>query len=388
MKTFTIAAVALRKLLRDRTGLFFVLLFPVIITLLIGFAIFGQIAAGFSVGVLNEDSGRLSRDLVRALESSKALTVENFDDRDSLETAVRRDSVRGGIVIPEGYERRLRAGEEAQVLFLPSPRSGSTAAVQSETASLVTEQGAAVRAALFATQNADRSFDENLEAGQRLLGADQSRVTVSAEIYGDPEEETQFQGFNYPSASNLILFVFITSLTAASQLIEAKRLGISRRMLGTPTSSRTILLGQTLGRFVIALFQGLFIFVAGALLFDVQWGSPLGTAAVIVSFSLVATGMAVLFGTLLRTPEQAGLGVPLGIGMGMLGGCMWPLEIVNPTMRTVGHFTPHAWAMDGFIALLRGGGIGEITGEIGVLLAIAAVLLTFSIYRFRRTLTS
>ncbi|HEU5470800.1 MAG TPA: hypothetical protein VFV67_09105 [Actinophytocola sp.] len=48
-------------------------------------------------------------------------------------------------------------------------------------------------------------------------------------------------------------------------------------------------------------------------------------AALITVWALVGTGTGILAGTLSRTPEQAGA---IGIAAGMLGGAMWPLEIV------------------------------------------------------------
>jgi ABC-2 type transport system permease protein len=52
-------------------------------------------------------------------------------------------------------------------------------------------------------------------------------------------------------------------------------------------------------------------------------------------------------GTVFRTSEQAtAIGPAVGTAFGMLGGCMWPLEIVPQPVRLVGHATPHAWAVD------------------------------------------
>jgi ABC-2 type transport system permease protein len=68
----------------------------------------------------------------------------------------------------------------------------------------------------------------------------------------------------------------------------------------------------------------------------------------------------------------------------MLGGCMWPLEIVPPVMRTVGHAVPHAWAMDAWTALaLDGEGVGAVTTELLVLAAFALVLGTIAVLRLR-----
>ncbi len=75
--------------------------------------------------------------------------------------------------------------------------------------------------------------------------------------------------------------------------------------------------------------------------------------------------------------------------MGMLGGCMWPLEIVGSTMRTIGHVTPHAWAVDAWTALLsRNGRLVDIARDLAVLLAFAAALLVAATSRLRRALSA
>jgi len=82
------------------------------------------------------------------------------------------------------------------------------------------------------------------------------------------------------------------------------------------------------------------------------------------------------------------VGIPVAIGMGMLGGCMWPLDIVPGPLRVIGHFTPQAWAMDGFIGLIYDGeGVMGIAPQIGVLALYATALLTIATILLRRTLT-
>ena len=105
-------------------------------------------------------------------------------------------------------------------------------------------------------------------------------------------------------------------------------------------------------------------------------------------FALVGTGAGMLFGSLLRTPEQAtSIGPPVGIALGMLGGCMWPLAIVPAPMRLAGHLFPHAWAMDAFIDLIsEDAGLAGIAGKLAVLAGFAAVLLALATWRLRRAL--
>src|SRR5665809_173535 len=105
--------------------------------------------------------------------------------------------------------------------------------------------------------------------------------------------------------------------------------------------------GETLGRFLVAMLQGVFIILAASLLFGVKWGDPLAASALLTAFALVSTGAALLFGAMLSNEQQAGALTPLSLGLAALGGCMVPLEVFSPTMQTIAHATPHAWAVEG-----------------------------------------
>ena len=91
----------------------------------------------------------------------------------------------------------------------------------------------------------------------------------------------------------------------------------------------------------------------GALVFGVPWGDPVAAAALVLMFAVVATAVGLLVGTVARDTDQASaIGTPVAIALGMLGGCMWPLSLVPPVMRTIGHVAPQAWAMDGWTTLI------------------------------------
>ena len=174
-----------------------------------------------------------------------------------------------------------------------------------------------------------------------------------------------------------MLFLFLTSLTGALALIETRRLGLSRRMLATPTSAATVIAGETLGRVLVGVIQALVIIVGSALLFGVKWGQPLGVAAVVILFVLVASGTAgILLGTLLSNEQQArGVSLLAGLGLAALGGCIVPLEVFSPTMKHITHLTPHAWASDVFAKIVgQGASITDIGAQLAVLAAFAAAL--------------
>ena len=380
------AGSTLRRLARDRLAMFFVILLPVVIIAIIGIAFGNAGSERLPVGIVDQGSGPLGADLRAGLAASGALDPRAYDDADTLRKAVRRGVVAAGVVVPAGYDQELRAGRDAEVTFVVDQTRPAPAPVRSAVAAVVARQAAQVRAARFAVQEAGVGFDTAL-ARARALSDTQPQVTVAATTVGGREDALP-SGFNYTAPANLVLFVFITSLAGAAGLIEARRLGVVRRLVATPTTVATVLFGEALGRFAVALLQGLILFGVGWLVFGVDWGDPPAALLLTVTFALVATGVGMLGGAVLRNAEQAtSIGPPVGIALGMLGGCMWPLAIVPEPMRVAGHLFPHAWAMDAFIALIaRNTGLGGIVRELAVLALFAAGFLSVAIWRLRRTL--
>lgn len=380
-----IAAVNLRRLFRDRTSTFFVFVFPFLIILAIG-AVFGE---GFTpkLGVAAGDRGPIELDLLERLRATDGIEVRELGSGAELLEAVERGEVEAGVVVPPGYDRELESGGEVTVQFLARP-AGPGQELRLTVASVVDQQAGVIRAARFAAEESDRTFEEALEQARSLAGT-LPQVTVRVTVAGREDDQEDFGTFGAGAAQQLVLFMFVTSLAASSQLIETRRLGVSRRMLATPSSAGAIIGGEALGRFAVGLFQGLLIVVVSLLLFGVNWGDPLATLAIVVAFALVGTGAAMLMGSVLNNAEQAGsLGVFLGLGLAALGGCMVPLEIFPPTMERVAHVTPHAWAVEGLFEVVgAGASIGDVLPQIGILLGYAAVLLALATLGFRRAIT-
>jgi ABC-2 type transport system permease protein len=382
-KALAIAGVNLRRLVRDKTGAFFVFVFPFLIILAIG-AAFG---AGFTPNlgvVVSPTAGDLGRDLRARLGATEDLEVRIYPDADALRRAVERGQIEGGLVIPARYDDRIRAGDTVHLAVLARP-SGSGQELQATVSAVVDEQSVTVRAARFAvSEGAADGFDAGMSRAEDLA-AKIPRVDVDARTAGGERIGT----FETGAAQELILFVFLTSLSASAMLIETRRLGVTRRMLASPTSVRTILVGETLGRYAIALVQALLIVGGTVVLFRVRWGNPVTTGLVVVLFALAATGAAMLMGSVLRNAAQAGaMGVFLGLVLAAIGGCMVPLEIFPPLMYRIAHLTPHAWAIEALNdSIATGAAPAEVSTQLTVLAVYAIGLLAVATILLRRTIT-
>lgn len=324
-KAWTIAARNAAQAGRDPRLLFFAAVLPLLIVFLVG-SIFGADASKVPVGVTGGRSGPEAAAIVARLKATGQVKVKHYADLAAVRREVRRGRMSAGLVI--------QAESGSPVVFVSQRGRVETATAR-----------AAVEQAVFGAPDAAGAGGAGAGAGAAIRPV---RLVVPGGGDGRPNS-----AFAYTSASNLVLFTFVNTLAVGGMLAGTRRQGLIERMLATPTSPATIMAGEAGTRFLTAIAQSVGLLAVGTLVFGVKWGHPVGLIAVVLVFAAVSTAAGILFGTVLRTEDQAvPIGAPIGIAMAMLGGCMWSLEAVSPLMRAVGHLTPHAWAMDAFVTLL------------------------------------
>jgi ABC-2 type transport system permease protein len=387
-----IALNELRRAATDRTALFFSLALPVIIIVIIGSTFGGT--PSLEVGTLDRDHSYPSAALVDALDGTEGVAVERYDSLDSLRRAVRTGTVAGGLVIPPGYSHEVADADAdagtATVDLISDPTSNSVAAVRATVEAAVADEAVRAAAARFAADHRGSDVAEARVTADRLAEDLPSAGVHAVDIDGGDGTDEGLNRFSYTAPSNLVLFVFINTLVVGAMVANDRKRGIIDRMLVTPHGTGTILAGIGAAKLAFALVQSALIVVIGALLFGVDWGDPLAAALLVVVFAAVSTAVGLLVGSTVSDAEQAqAIGSPIAIGMGMLGGCMWPLDIVPSAMRTIGHVVPHAWAMDAWIRLVfEGDGVAGILPQLAVLIGFAVVIGAVAARRLRSVLTS
>ncbi|MCD9874758.1 ABC transporter permease [Streptomyces guryensis] len=362
-------------------------LLPVAIIVVIGVTVSGF--DRFRIGLVPAArSGPVAQELTADLQDAPGLRTRTYDTAADERTALRRAELDAVVVVPSGLDAQVRAGHSVAVPVLVEPSgSGGHSAVTSVSA-VVAGHAARLQAARFAKNETGGSLDGALALAHDAERAS-SPIAVRTETVNGQSDYLPL-GYSYSTPTMLVLFVFINALAGGAAIVQTRRTGVYARALAAPVAARTLVFGETVAYLALALLQSVLIVGIGALAFDVAWGDPLAAGALIAVWALVGTGAGLLAGAVFRTPEQVhAIGPALGIGMGMLGGCMWPLALVPGWLRAAGHSVPHAWAVDAWTTLLsRDGDLPAITRDLAVLAGFAVVLLSCASLALRHRLTA
>jgi ABC-2 type transport system permease protein len=209
------------------------------------------------------------------------------------------------------------------------------------------------------------------------------RVTV---IEGSTEDQVEYDPRANTSAGQLITWVFIPLFAIAALFAYERQQGTLRRLLTTPSSKATFLLGTIVGQVAMALMQMLLLVGFGILVMKLNWGrDPLALFLILLSSALAAAAFGTTMGTFIKSEGQAsGLSVMFGMVFALMGGCWYPLELFPPAIQNAVKVLPTTWAMQGMLDLvLRGGGLHEVLPEVLVLLGFAAIFFSLGVWRFR-----
>jgi ABC-2 type transport system permease protein len=350
-----------------KTELLFFIILPVIFTVLLSGMFFGSGSSKIGMVVVDEDNTALSQKLVSLLQASQVV-APSLMTREDAQKAFDKGNAAAILIIPSGMEASQKVGQAFALDFNLNPADNSGLAAEQEVQKVISQ------------------ISRNLAAGQTGPASTSTLIITTQPANTLKTQNQQEAQAAQASAGELIIWVFIP-LLGTSELMATERVwGTLRRLVSTPTRKPTFLLGMITGQFSYGFVQMILLVVVGVVLLKVPWGqNPLALMVLLITFGLAAVAMGTMLGTFIRTPSQAsGLSIALGMVMGLLGGCMLPLEMFPPAVANAAKVLPTTWAMMGMTQLtVYNAGMMEILPYAVVLLGFALLFFVVGIVRFR-----
>ncbi len=410
MKILSVTFKDLQVLLKDRGVLFQLFLLPLLFILVFSGALNAisqsDTPALPSLAIVDLDGGAAAQTLISGISTDGSLAVKTYPAAEA-QTQLDENAVVGVLTIPAGFTSGVQQGSPVRLVFSTATNAD---AQQVEAIRLVLESLAA-----------DMTLESQIIASLRQMGVmqasgppeyqvfDTTRILAQAHqqfqnakarplisvVQSSPKQGTASEATPNFSQSAVpgftVLFVFLAAQATASSIYEEKKIGSFRRLVAAPLSKAELLVGKILPNFIIALIQIAVILAFGSLGMRLLGLTPLpidkapvGTILISIVLALCSSAFGIAIAGIARTENQiSGLSTLLLWGMGLLGGSMVPLFLLERFLGPVPMIVPHYWANRAFDDLLiRGLGTADIALDLVVLFGFCLLFFAIGLWRF------
>lgn len=174
-------------------------------------------------------------------------------------------------------------------------------------------------------------------------------------------------------------------------VIWERDVGQLQRLLATPLSRSSIVLGKAAGACVRALVQALLLLVVLAITgIDVRWSVPgvIGMLAMLMLGTAAFACMSMLLAAAVRERERfMGIGQLIMMPLFFASSALYPLASMEPWLKVVAHVNPLTYEVEGLRQMLVGvGGAGQVWLDFLVVAAFFAVMLAAATRAYPRAI--
>jgi len=362
-QVFAIAKTDFLGITRNRTAIFFTLLFPLFFLIIIGFT-FGSQSTGetsrIHAGIVNLDekmvdvNGTVSQNntigdaFVQALKDTNFTVYEYgaYGDKDSNGTAaydISRGQIKIAIVIPENFTEAL-SFQYIDSLGMPIPtkiKLDLYTDPSDPTGSIIAQQSILGFISGFIKHYQEIAINQLPESFQDYAEVLANPVTIStseADVSG-----RQLRWIDYLVPGTLGLVLLWSGLNHASVAIAGERTkGTFQRMVIAPVSPITVLAGKVISCLAIVYLSAIIMLATGILLFqaNLYWNIPAIVLSIFLG-ALSSIGIGLIISSLAKNVEAAdAITVLISVPLQFFIGAFFPLSIMPEPAQIFGEALP------------------------------------------------
>lgn len=358
---------------RDRRTLAIVLVLPVVLLLLFGYAVEMQVDHIPTVVVDNSLDSQ-SWAFLEAMQTSEFFDIQYYlQSEEEAIRAIDEGRARAAVVIPPDFAASIERGS-AQALVVVD---GSDA---------MTVQSAFNAAVTVGEAHAVDLLTEKLERSGFPGGASLAPLDVRTRVLYNPDIRSIV--FMVPGMVGLILQYQTVMLTALA-IVRERELGTIEQLLVTPIRSWELMLGKILPYVSLAVLNMATVLALGVVWFGVPFNGSIGLfLAMSLLFMFSSLGLGILVSTVSANQRQAQqLTMMINLPSMMLSGYIFPRAQMPALIQRVGDLLP----LTHFLVIARGimtKGVGLyfFRQQVWTLILYGAVVFGLSTFAFKERL--
>ncbi len=209
---------------------------------------------------------------------------------------------------------------------------------------------------------------------------------LTYEVLFNPDLDTS--AVLVPGLAGLII-VFVGTLVTSMSVVREREAGTLEQLAVMPFKPKDVFIGKIAPYFLIASVDIVLVLLIGILLFDVPFNGPVPPLALgALMFLFVALGLGVLISSVSENQAQAiQLALMTVLPQIMLSGIIFPLSSMPAGISWIGYLLPLTY----FNAvakgvMVRGASMADLLVPLGLLALLAVVIFGLAVVRFARQL--
>ncbi|MGE0013415.1 MAG: ABC transporter permease [Azoarcus sp.] len=347
--------------MRDPSTLLIAFVLPVVLLFLFAYAVSLDVS-DVRIGVVQEAPSASAQELAAAFAGTRYLDVTFAHDRREVAEQVVSGKLRGFVVIPQDFERRLAARDGQPLVQVIADGS------QPNTANYVA--------------NYTQGVVQTWRAG---LGAETASTAVVLEPRYWFNAELESRRSLVPGAIAIVMTIIGTMLTALVVAREWER-GTMEAVLSTPASVAEILIGKLLPYFALGMLSTLAAAALAVFVFDVPMRGSLAALLLLSAvFMVPALGQGLLISSVTRNQFLA---AQIALFSGflpafMLSGFLYEIDAMPAPIRAITWLIPARYFVSSLKTVFLAGDIWAVF--VPNLLAMAAIGMLFFLVAKRAT---
>ncbi|OEH93575.1 ABC transporter permease [Bacillus solimangrovi] len=402
MKSFIIAWNDFLIRVKDRKGFLLMLIMPLMITSILGFALGGVMnnevkLPHTTVGVFVPDYDQLSTGLVEGLlknpDVEEFIEVIDYSSTEEVELAIEDNIVEVGLIVPDKWSNGLIEQNIQDVKLLTSSNSDiqlmivdsivrsyvQRAQIISTTSHLVLSDIGQSVPVMTGEQNMDHVISDFVT--MLRVRAETEPYDVRSSVIG----ERAVTSMQYYAAGMGMMFLLFNVIVGGKVLLNERTNQTLERLNSTSTSRVEIIFGKFLGTFFYCLCQMIVFISMTYVLLKVDWGSNVLQVFVIgLVYCFAISGLSIIIASLLQDDKAIDLSGSLIVQIfALLGGSMVPIYLFPDILHKLSMIAPNKWALSSFLDIMLGVNWSDLMNTIIVLAAIGIISLCIGTLRFK-----
>jgi ribosome-dependent ATPase len=364
---------------REPATIFFMLVVPVLQTIIFGYAIETEIE-NIPTVVYDLDGRRAGHELVEAFRNTRTFEFrERAYDEESFRRAISSGRVKVGVRIPPDYTERLQRGEQAQVQVLIDGSDSQVATTALNAANLL---------GIAKSRQLALGLAESLPVvpARDRFGRAAQPVEIRPRLLYNPD--LQSSHFFVPGLVGIIMQLVTIFLTSFA-IVRERELGTLEQLFVTPVGRLGLLLGKLVPYALVGFLEMLIVLTVMVYLFGVPIHGNLWLLLGLSTLFLVcALGLGLFVSTLATTQLQAmQFAFLMMLPSVLLSGFMFPRNEMPAPIYLLSFAIPVTYFLEILRGVvLRGADFIDLVPQVIGLAACSVVILVLSVTRFRKQL--